>query len=166
MLLFPLFTHWLVFCFCSEMKINTHKGYFSGMGFVVKQTGLNTAGENTSGGWRGLHLLTPNSLHPTCPWPQTQQFCPKASPWTMSLISWPPLSLSQHQFSPFHPSDSVPHPKQTPWLLAGIKPWQKGKGKVREASRWGKCCTRKGQIKLSCLLEESYSSPDKWRAFP
>lgn len=57
--LFPLFTHWLVSCFCSEMKMNTHEGQFSGMGFVVTRTGLN--GENTS----GPPLPTPNSLHPT-----------------------------------------------------------------------------------------------------
>lgn len=44
--LFFLFRHWLVSCFCSEMKINTHEGQFSGMGLVVN-TGLNTAEENT-----------------------------------------------------------------------------------------------------------------------
>lgn len=62
--LFPLFTHWLVSCFFSETKINTHGGQFSGMGFEVTRTSLNTAGENTPGGWRGPCLLTPNSLHP------------------------------------------------------------------------------------------------------
>lgn len=99
----PLFTHWLISCFCSEMKINTPEGQFSGMGLVVS-TGLSAAGENTSWGWQGPHLLTPNSLH--------QQFCLKTSPWMMSLISGPPLSLSQPQFSPFHPSGSVPTPPE------------------------------------------------------
>lgn len=63
MLLSSLFTHWLVSCFWSETKINTHEGQFSGMGFVVAWAGLGTAGEDTSGGWRGPHLPTLNSLY-------------------------------------------------------------------------------------------------------